>query len=98
MPAEKLDETLKEGRLAGRSALRLLLVRLWAAFVLPVFLFIPSPSFAEISMDIKEAIALTLENNSELRSLRQEMVKADAFRLQAEGAFLPEAAFNAYID
>ena len=49
-------------------------------------------------MDIKEAITLTLENNSELRSLRQEMVKAEAFRLQAEGAFLPEASFNAYID
>jgi outer membrane protein TolC len=49
-------------------------------------------------MDIKEAISLTLENNSELRSLRQEMVKTDAIRLQAKGAFMPEVAFNAYID
>jgi outer membrane protein TolC len=98
MSPEKLDETLDKGRIAGRFTPRLLLGKLWAAFVLPVFLLVPSPSFAAVSMDIMEAIALTLENNSELRSLRQEMVKADALRLQAEGAFLPEAAFNAYVD
>ncbi|MDR3355520.1 MAG: TolC family protein [Synergistaceae bacterium] len=75
--------------------------KLWAALVplvLSFLFFAPSQSIAAVSMDIKEAIVLTLENNSELRSLWQETIKADAFRLQAEGAFLPEAAFNAYID
>ena len=39
-----------------------------------------SPAFATgASLDIGEAVRLTLANNSSLRSLRQEVVKAQAF-------------------
>lgn len=50
------------------------------------------------SLDIKEAIALTLEDNAALRSLRQEMRKADAFKIQADGALTPEIGVNAHAD
>lgn len=58
------------------------------------------PAFADTAapIDIYEAIDLTLKNNSGLRSLRQEVLKAQAFKLQADGTLLPNIAANAYID
>ncbi|MDR3279703.1 MAG: TolC family protein [Synergistaceae bacterium] len=53
---------------------------------------------AEVSMDIKEAIVLTLERNAALLSLRQELPKASAFKLQADGTMTPEIGLNASID
>jgi outer membrane protein TolC len=50
------------------------------------------------AIDIREAIGLTLQNNLELLSVRQEARKAEAFRLQAAGASQPEIALNAYLD
>ncbi|MDR1019420.1 MAG: TolC family protein [Synergistaceae bacterium] len=47
---------------------------------------------------ILDAIDLTLRNNPELLSLRQEAAKALAFRLQAEGTSQPEVAVGAYVD
>lgn len=55
-------------------------------------------SFGAASLDIKEAIDLTLRNNSALLSIRQEAVKAEAFRVQADGTWTPEIAINGYID
>lgn len=49
-------------------------------------------------LDISEAIELTLANNAELLSLRQELVKARAFKLQADGTLTPEAGLRAYAD
>ena len=58
-----------------------------------------SPAFAAgASLDIGEAVRLTLANNSSLRSLRQEVVKAQAFRLQADGALLPNVYASGYAD
>ena len=50
------------------------------------------------SLDIKEAIGLTLEHNATLRSLRQEARKADAFKVQADGTLTPEIGVSAYVD
>ena len=50
------------------------------------------------SINIHEAIGLTLTNNSTLRSLRQEVKKAYAFKLQADGTLLPSISANASID
>ncbi len=50
------------------------------------------------AVDIHEAIELTLTNNSGLRSLRQETVKAYAFEIQADGTLLPSLSANAYVD
>lgn len=52
----------------------------------------------DVPLGILEAIDLTLRNNPEILSLRQEAAKAMAFRLQAEGASLPEVALSAYVD
>ena len=52
----------------------------------------------ENSINIHEAIGLTLTNNSTLRSLRQEVKKAYAFKLQADGTLLPGISANASID
>ncbi|MDR1943295.1 MAG: TolC family protein [Synergistaceae bacterium] len=71
---------------------------LLAAVLTLSLLFVPSPSGAAVSIDIKEAIGLTLQNNLDLLSLRQEMRKAEAFKLQADGAFLPEIGFSAAVD
>jgi outer membrane protein TolC len=49
-------------------------------------------------MGILEAIDLTLANNLELMSIRQEASKASAFELQADGTSLPQIAVNAYVD
>ena len=40
-------------------------------------------------MDIKEAVSLTLDKNAELRSLREELLRAEAFGLMADGTWLP---------
>jgi outer membrane protein TolC len=61
-------------------------------------LLAPSASNAALSMDVKEAIELTLLNNSSLLSLRQEAEKAFAFKIQADGVFQPQVGFDAYID
>ena len=52
----------------------------------------------ENSISIHEAIELTLTNNSTLRSLRQEIKKAYAFKLQADGTLLPSISASASID
>ncbi|MDD3964048.1 MAG: TolC family protein [Synergistaceae bacterium] len=50
------------------------------------------------AVGINEAIELTLTNNSGLRSLRQETIKAFAFQIQADGTLLPSLSVNAYLD
>ncbi len=45
-------------------------------------------------LEIGEALSITLENNASLRSLREELKKAEAFKLQAEGALLPSVSVN----
>lgn len=52
----------------------------------------------EISIGIHEAVELTLKNNSELRSLRQETIKAYSFKIQADGTLLPSISANAVLD
>ncbi|MCR5336914.1 MAG: TolC family protein [Synergistes sp.] len=49
-------------------------------------------------LDIKEALRLTLENNAELKRLRQDLVKADAFRIKADGTRLPAISVAAVAD
>lgn len=44
------------------------------------------------AIDIHEATRITLEDNSELRSLRQEIVKAFAFKVRADGTLLPSVS------
>lgn len=65
-----------------------------------VFLLISAGggSAAEQPLDIKEAIDLTLRHNSGLLSIRQEAVKAGAFKLQADGTLLPQISLSGYID
>lgn len=43
-------------------------------------------------MDIKNAVNITLGKNAELRSLREELLKADAFGLMADGTWLPSVS------
>jgi outer membrane protein TolC len=69
-----------------------------ATAILFLLLAVPSQSIAAVSMDIKEAIDLTLRDNLALLSLRQEAVKAVAFKLQADGTSLPEISLNTYVD
>ncbi len=72
-------------------------ITLLAALALAVFANLGEA--AEVrSLDIKEAIELTLKDNATLRSLRQEMAKADAFKIQADGTLTPEIGVNAYVD
>ena len=52
----------------------------------------------DASVDINEAIELTLKNNSELRSLREEILKAEAFKVEADGTLLPGINIKGYID
>lgn len=68
--------------------------------VIFVFLFISAAGgdAAEKPLDIKEAIDLTLRQNSGLLSIRQEAVKAEAFKLQADGTLLPQISITGYID
>ncbi|KEJ93427.1 TolC family protein [Synergistes jonesii] len=47
---------------------------------------------------IGEALRITLENNAELKSLRQELAKADAFKIKADGTLLPSLSFSAAAD
>lgn len=74
-----------------------------AALSLAIFSTLPTfgancEAAAPRSLDIKEAIGLTLEHNATLRSLRQETRKADAFKIQADGTLTPEIGVNAYVD
>lgn len=73
-----------------------LLHQISAALLL--LLFLAAPSWAAASMDVKEAIDLTLRSNSALLSVRQQAVKAEAFRLQADGSWTPEVTINGYRD
>ncbi|MEG1641610.1 MAG: TolC family protein [Synergistaceae bacterium] len=58
------------------------------AFIL--ILTISSPIYAQDNiLDIKKAVEITLEKNASLRSLREEIRKAEAFRLKADGTWLP---------
>ena len=68
--------------------------------LLPLFLFFVFAPFSEAaeSIDIKEAIELALKQNSSLLSLRQEAVKAVAFKIQADGTLTPEIGVSAYQD
>lgn len=65
-----------------------------------IYLFISAGAgcAAEKPLDIREAIELTLWHNSGLLSIRQEAVKAEAFKLQADGTLLPNISVNGYID
>ena len=47
-----------------------------------------------LTLKIAEAVSITLKNNSELRSLRQELIKAEAFKLAADGTLLPSVSAN----
>ena len=68
-------------------------------FITFVLLYRAAGSVAEEnSINIHEAIRLTLTNNSMLRSLRQEIKKAHAFKLQAYGTLLPSISASASID
>lgn len=49
-------------------------------------------------IDIHGAVELTLKNNSGLRLLRQETIKAYAFKIQADGTLLPSITANAGLD
>ena len=51
---------------------------------------------AEAPLEIREAIGLMLDDNLTLKSLRQDVQKADAFRLQADGTMTPEVGLNAF--
>ena len=55
-------------------------------------LCLASAAAASAPVDISEAVRLTLKDNSALRSLRQELMKAQAFKLQADGTLLPSVS------
>ncbi|GHV54624.1 hypothetical protein FACS1894216_15030 [Synergistales bacterium] len=69
-----------------------------AIFLIFMFVLMSARAAQAASMDIKEAIELTLRDNLSLLSLREEARKAYAFKLQADGARQPEIGLNAYID
>ena len=54
--------------------------KLFAAFLFSAVLLTPVSLYAAAGpLDIHEALILTLQNNSSLLSLRQELAKAEAF-------------------
>lgn len=53
---------------------------------------------AAAPLEIAEAVSLTIKNNSSLRSLEQELIKADAFKLQADGTLLPSISASGTLD
>ena len=58
-----------------------------------IAVFAASQCFAGTApLKIAEAVSITLKNNSELRSLRQELIKAEAFKLAADGTLLPSVS------
>lgn len=64
-----------------------------------LFVFAPlseAATSADVSMGIGEAIDTVLRQNSSLISLRQEAVKALAFKIQADGTLTPEIGISAY--
>lgn len=56
------------------------------------------PAAAAEPLSIEEAVALTLRDNIALKSLKQELIKADAFKVAADGSRLPSVAAAATID
>jgi outer membrane protein TolC len=58
----------------------------------------PRSGTASAPMGIGEAMDLMLTNNSALLSLRHEIQKAEAYKIQAEGAFTPEMSLSAAAD
>ena len=68
--------------------------------LLIALLIAPQQAGAEspTAVDIKESINLTLENNASLLSLKQEIIKAAAFKVQADGTLLPSISASANID
>lgn len=73
------------------------------AKILLVIIFVllcrtPGSGAEENLINIHEALRLTLVNNSTLKSLRQEVKKAYAFKLQADGTLLPSISASASID
>jgi len=74
----------------------MLLTRLKFPLALALILSWASAAFAEENpMSIGEAIGLMLDNNLTLQSLRQDIGKAEAFRLQADGTATPEVGVRA---
>ncbi len=62
------------------------------------FILITQTAFATTKpIDIHEAIELTLKNNTMLRSLKQEITKAKAFKVQADGTLLPSLNASAHV-
>ena len=49
-------------------------------------------------LGIDEAVKITLRDNTTLRSLRQELTKAQAFKLKADGTILPAVSVNGVLD
>ena len=68
--------------------------------LLIALLIAPQQAGAEspAAVDIKESINLTLENNASLLSLKQEIIKAAAFKVQADGTLLPSISASVNID
>ncbi|MDR1132896.1 MAG: TolC family protein [Synergistaceae bacterium] len=54
-----------------------------------------SAEAAQLPLEIDEALDLMLSRNLTLQSLRQEIDKAEAFRLQADGTLTPEVSLSA---
>ena len=73
--------------------------KLFAAFLFSAVLLTPASLYAAAGpLDIHEALILTLQNNSSLLSLRQELAKAEAFRIAADGTKLPAVTLNLNAD
>ncbi len=61
-------------------------------------LLLASGARAAAPIEINEAVTLALKNNAQLRQLRQELIKADAFKLAADGTLLPSISASAAAD
>ncbi|MDO5115544.1 MAG: TolC family protein [Synergistaceae bacterium] len=68
------------------------------AFITAALIAASASAAAAASLDIKEAVGITLKENASLRSLRQELIKADAFKLQADGTLLPSISASGTLD
>jgi outer membrane protein TolC len=72
--------------------------RLKILFIMAAFLAISSAASVQAALpplEIDEALGLMLSRNLTLRSLRQEIDKAEAFKLQADGTLTPEINLSA---
>lgn len=68
------------------------------AAVALLVLLLASGARAAAPIEINEAVTLALKNNAQLRQLRQELIKADAFKLAADGTLLPSVSASAAAD